>query len=76
MGIPRAESTHNRSDRGRLLAAALLCATIGGCAAPVGQNWADFRSSRQIDAMAADDSFPSAAELGLAMSDDAEREGS
>jgi hypothetical protein len=60
-----------------LLAAGwVLCATVAGCASPMGQPWADYRTSRQIDKIVADDSFPSAAEVGLAVPDDAKDQGS
>lgn len=36
-----------------------------GCANPVSSAWADFETNRAIEAAAADDSFPSAAEAGV-----------
>lgn len=47
------------------LAAVALCVLTAGCATPIGQKWADFDEDRKIEAIAADSSFPSAAELGL-----------
>ena len=46
--------------------AGLACLATLGCAAPLGQGWADFKTHREVEAAAADDSFPSAAEVGLA----------
>ncbi len=53
--------------RGRGLAAialAPLCLAGLGCAGPA---WADYETKRAVEAAAADDSFPSAAEVGLAV---------
>ena len=55
---------------GRSLAAlvlAPLCLAGLGCAGPA---WADYESKQAAEAAAADDSFPSAAEVGLAVDDD------
>lgn len=54
--------------RGRQWAAlaAILCANTSGCAALPGKGWADFKTARSIDEAADDESFPSAAEVGLA----------
>jgi hypothetical protein len=37
-----------------------------GCAGPLSSGWADFESDQSVAAAAADDSIPSAAEVGLA----------
>ena len=49
-----------------LICAAASSLALGGCAAPMGRGWADYKSRREIEKVAADDSFPSAAEVGLA----------
>jgi hypothetical protein len=65
---------HRQSDRwGRTAWAGVLAAAsiaVAGCAAGPGQSWADFRSRRAINELAADDSFPSAAEVGLNTADE------
>lgn len=45
---------------------ALACLAMLGCATSLGQGWADFKTHREIEAAAEDDSFPSAVEVGLA----------
>ena len=45
------------------LALASLCLLSLGCAGPA---WTDYETKRAVEAAAADDSFPSAAEVGLA----------
>lgn len=40
-----------------------------GCAATSGPSWANFKTDKAADTAAADDDFPSAAEVGLASSD-------
>ena len=55
--------------------AALVCLTAVGCATHGGAGWADFRSRRAIEKVAADDSFPSAAEAGLSSSEVAATDG-
>ena len=51
-------------------AAAVLAIMVGlaasGCAGPLGRGWANFKSNKNVATAAADDSFPSAAEVGLA----------
>jgi hypothetical protein len=57
---------HARAACGRTraaLALAPLCLASLGCAGPA---WADYETKRAVDAAAADDSFPSADEVGLA----------
>jgi hypothetical protein len=44
-----------------------LCAS--GCASPIGRGWASYKDRREIERVAADDSFPSAEEVGLKMHD-------
>ena len=41
------------------------CALSTGCASPL-LGWADYKKDKQLEAAAADDSFPTAAEVGLA----------
>jgi hypothetical protein len=48
------------------LAIAPLCLAGLGCAGPA---WADYETEPSVEAAAADDSFPSAAEVGLAVDD-------
>jgi len=43
-----------------------------GCAGPA---WADYDTKRAVEAAAADDSFPSAAEVGLAVESDSAGDG-
>ena len=51
--------------------AALACATLMGCATadglatPLGNGWADYKSRKEIEKVAADNSFPTAAQAGL-----------
>ncbi len=50
----------------RAIAMLLLCSlAIAGCAGP-GAGWANFKDDRAIAKAAADDSFPSAAQAGVA----------
>ncbi len=49
---------------------ALFATLTAGCANPVSSTWADFETNREIESAAADDSFPSAAEAGLATAGD------
>ena len=42
------------------------CFAGTGCAGPLARGWANFKSDRDVATAAADDSFPSAAEVGLA----------
>lgn len=62
-------ASRHQADRmkpARLAAcAALACVTLAGCATPLGNSWADFKSRRAIEQVASDDSFPTAAEVGL-----------
>lgn len=51
------------------LTASVACLLAVGCAAPGRLGWANFKSDKATDLMAADDSFPSASEAGLAMTD-------
>lgn len=46
-----------------VLAMASACLASLGCAGPA---WADYETTRAVDSAPADDSFPSAAEVGLA----------
>jgi hypothetical protein len=46
--------------------AIVTCLAASGCAGPIGRGWANFRSDKDVASAAADDSFPSAAEVGLA----------
>lgn len=46
--------------------AIVACLAITGCAGPLGRGWANFKSDKDVASAAADDSFPSAAEVGLA----------
>jgi hypothetical protein len=48
-----------------LVAAAASTSSLG-CAGPLSSGWADFESDQSVAAAAADDSIPSAAEVGLA----------
>jgi len=50
-------------------------AITAGCATPPGSSWANFRTRREIEKIAADDSFPTAAEIGLTMSDSSPTDG-
>jgi hypothetical protein len=45
----------------------VLC--VSGCASPIGRGWANYKDRREIERVAADDSFPSAEEVGLKMAD-------
>ncbi len=58
-GICRASRRHWAAVAGLTLAAA------AGCATPGGSGWANFKTRREIETIASDDSFPSAAEAGL-----------
>ncbi|MBI3839092.1 MAG: hypothetical protein HY288_14320 [Planctomycetia bacterium] len=49
-------------------AVALGCVAASGCASALTQPWAKHSSDKALAAAAADDSFPSAAEVGLAES--------
>jgi hypothetical protein len=42
------------------------CLAASGCVGPLARGWANFKSDKDVAAAAADDSFPSAAEVGLA----------
>jgi hypothetical protein len=44
----------------------LLAGCCLGCASPAVPRWADFGGDRTLDAALADDSFPTAAEAGVA----------
>jgi hypothetical protein len=44
----------------------LACLAASGCAGPLGRGWANFKSDKDVATAAADESFPSAAEVGLA----------
>ncbi len=46
--------------------AMMACLAASGCVGPVAHGWANFKSDRDVATAAADDSFPSAAEVGLA----------
>ena len=48
------------------LAVAAACPAGLGCAGPLSSGFADYETDRAVEAVAADDSFPSAAEVGLA----------
>ena len=48
-----------------ILAITACLATVG-CAGPLAQGWANFKSDKDVASAAADDSLPSAAEVGLA----------
>ncbi len=53
-----------------IAAAAMAAGLVSGCAAPSGPSWANFEADKALEtAAAADDSFPSAAEAGLAATD-------
>jgi hypothetical protein len=52
-----------------IAAAAMASGLVSGCAAPSGPSWANFEADKALEAAAADDSFPSAAEAGLAATD-------
>jgi hypothetical protein len=62
-------SPHRLAGANRRLAAmtiALACLATLGCARPLSLGLADRETDRLVEAAAADDSFPSAAEVGLA----------
>jgi hypothetical protein len=68
-------SSHLKSDRltrrrcaGLMMGLASVAAL--GCAAPRGRDWTNFRTRHQVDQVAADSSFPTAAEAGLAATDE------
>lgn len=66
-----------RPNRGPVVGLAVLaCAISVGCAAPLGQRWADRSTRRQIEQVMADGSFPTAAEAGLAATDETAAAGS
>jgi hypothetical protein len=46
--------------------AMVACLAASGCAGPMGRGWANFKSDKDVASAAADDSFPSATEVGLA----------
>jgi len=48
------------------IVAGMACLAAAGCAGPIGRGWANFMSDKDVASAAADDSFPSAAEVGLA----------
>jgi hypothetical protein len=73
--MQRGTSTSCLGNGAAVLAALAVWATASGCASPVGQGLADFRARREIERVAADDSFPSAAEAGLTMSEATSTEG-
>ena len=50
--------------------ATLACLAASGCAGPLARGWANFKSDKDVATAAADDSFPSAAEVGLASTED------
>jgi hypothetical protein len=45
--------------------AILLCAAASGCAAPMAKYWSDRRTSREIEKLASEGSFPTAAQVGI-----------
>lgn len=51
--------------------AMMACLAASGCAGPLGRGWANFKSDKDVATAAADDSFPSAAEVGLASTENA-----
>lgn len=53
----------------RIGALAVATGFLLGCAATSGPSWANFKTDKAADTAAADDDFPSAAEVGLASSD-------
>ncbi|MGD9721630.1 MAG: hypothetical protein AB7O59_05920 [Pirellulales bacterium] len=59
----------------RSVACALLCLSAAGCAAPLQSSLANFRDRREIEELAADNSFPTAAEAGLPSADKKSDEG-
>ncbi len=65
----RTTSPRNHSTRAAALVM-LACAVASGCSGPLGSHWADFQTRREIERVAADDSFPTAAEIGLTPSAD------
>jgi hypothetical protein len=68
--MPLVCSRHVRASGWRATALAVLaCAITAGCTTPPGSSWASFRSRREIEKIADDDSFPTAAEIGLMTSD-------
>ena len=44
----------------------MACLAASGCAGPLGRGWANFKSDKDVATAAGDESFPSAAEVGLA----------
>lgn len=48
----------------------VLCSVTAGCATPIGQHWANFAEEKKVEAIAADDSFPTAAQMGLPPAED------
>jgi hypothetical protein len=53
------------SRRLAVLSIALACLAVLGCVAPMSSGLADNETDRSVEAAAADNSFPSAAEVGL-----------
>ncbi len=53
----------------RMCVVEIATGLLTGCAAPAGPSWVNFKSDAAIETAAADDSFPSAAEAGLASLD-------
>jgi hypothetical protein len=47
----------------------LACLAAPGCAPTLARGWADFKADKAMETAVADDSFPSAAEVGLASTD-------
>ena len=52
----------------RIMAVLLACSSVFGCASVLSQRVAGSKPDEALGATAADDSFPSAAEVGLASS--------
>lgn len=62
--LTRAASTRNAC----LIAASLACLMVSGCASALNGRLASLTKDKDVEAAAADTSFPSAAEAGLASS--------
>ena len=62
----RTSVAHPFAHSAAAILAIVACLAASGCAGPMGRGWANFKSDKDVATAAADDSFPSAAEVGLA----------
>lgn len=53
----------------RAIATALTLSTAGGCAGPIVDAWSRRQTDKRLEAQLADDSFPTAAQIGLISSE-------